>query len=150
MIQEITLLLLFTRRDHFIIGYLRHKYMVFFFPHIPFVVNRAFSATPAERLQQYKEALPANIGIRYSCPMVGWSPQKQTAQKMSKTYTVFRLKEIESIHGHWFISLRARPCIFGHSVLHVIKITWFTHVFANVRRVTKWVQFAGCSVDLVI
>jgi len=27
--------------------------MVLFFAHIPFVVNRAFSATPAERLQQY-------------------------------------------------------------------------------------------------
>jgi len=28
--------------------------MVLFFAHIPFVVNRAFSATPAERLQQFR------------------------------------------------------------------------------------------------
>jgi len=25
---------------------------------------------------------------------------------MSKTYTVFRLKQIESMHAHWFIFLR--------------------------------------------
>jgi len=31
----------------------RHIHMVLFFAHIPFVVNRAFNATPAERLQPY-------------------------------------------------------------------------------------------------
>jgi len=25
---------------------------------------------------------------------------------MSKTYTLFRLKQIESMHGYWFISLQ--------------------------------------------
>jgi len=43
-----------TRHDHSIIACSRHMYMVLFFAHIPFVVNRAFSATPAERLQQCK------------------------------------------------------------------------------------------------
>jgi len=25
---------------------------------------------------------------------------------MSKTYTLFRLKQLESMHGHWLISFR--------------------------------------------
>ena len=41
----------FTRRDHSIIACSRQIYMVLFFAHIPFVVNRALSATPAEWLQ---------------------------------------------------------------------------------------------------
>jgi len=41
----------FTQRNHFIIACSRHVYMVLFLAHIPFVVNRAFSATPAEWLQ---------------------------------------------------------------------------------------------------
>jgi len=63
---------------------------------------------------------------------------------MSKTYTLFRLKQIESMHGHWFILLRQQHHAFLGSVLHFIQITWFTYVSANIRRVTKWVQFAGC------
>jgi len=39
--------------DHSIIACLHHIYMVLFFTHIPFVVNRTFNATPAERLQQH-------------------------------------------------------------------------------------------------
>jgi len=31
---------------------------------------------------------------------------------MSKTYTVFRLKQIESLHEHWFISLREQDHAF--------------------------------------
>jgi len=31
-----------TRRDHSITAYSRHAHIVFFFAHIPFVVNRAF------------------------------------------------------------------------------------------------------------
>ena len=38
-------------RDHSIIACSRHIYMVFFFAHIPFMVNH--NATPAERLQQH-------------------------------------------------------------------------------------------------
>jgi len=34
------------------------------------------------------------------------------APKMSKTYTVFRLKQIESLHEHWFISLREQDHAF--------------------------------------
>jgi len=63
----------------------------------------------------YKEALPAKIGIRYGCSVVCWSPLKSTAQKLSKTYTVFCLKQIESMHGHWFISLRKQD----HAVLGI-------------------------------
>jgi len=40
-----------TCHDPSIIACLRHIYMVLFFAHIPFVVNRTFNATPAERLQ---------------------------------------------------------------------------------------------------
>ena len=41
-----------TRWGHSIIACSRHIYVVLFFVHIPFVVNRASSAMPAERLQQ--------------------------------------------------------------------------------------------------
>jgi len=41
-----------THHDHSIIACSRHIYRVFF-AHISFVVNRAFSATPAERLQRH-------------------------------------------------------------------------------------------------
>jgi len=67
---------------------------------------------------------------------------------MSKTYRLFRLKQIESMHGHWFISLPEQDYEFLGSALHFIQIPWFTHFFGNIRRVTKWVQFAGCSLDL--
>jgi len=40
-----------TRHDHSIIACSRQINIVLFFAHIPFVVNRAFNATPAERLQ---------------------------------------------------------------------------------------------------
>jgi len=43
----------------------------------------------------------------------------------------------------------ARSAFLG-SALHFIQITWFTYVFANIRNVSKWVQFAGCSLHLVI
>jgi len=54
------------------------------------------------------------------------------------------------MHGHWFISLREQDHAFLGSALHFTQITWSIHVFANIRRVTKWVQFAGCSLDLAI
>jgi len=47
--------------------------MVLFFAHILFVVNRAFSATPAEELQQFlllheaKETLPYIYRITFCC-----------------------------------------------------------------------------------
>jgi len=69
---------------------------------------------------------------------------------MSKTYTLFYLKEIESMHGHWYISLPEQDHAFLGSALHFIQITWFTYVFANIRKVTQWAQFAKCSFDLVM
>jgi len=54
------------------------------------------------------------------------------------------------MHGHWFISFREQDHAFLGSALHFIQITWFTYDFANIRRVTKCVQFAGCSLDLGI
>ena len=42
-----------SRHDHSVIACSCYIYMVLF-ARIPFVVNRAFSATPAERLQQYQ------------------------------------------------------------------------------------------------
>jgi len=45
---------------------------------------------------------------------------------MSKTYTLFRLKQTESMNGHWFISLREQDHAFLGSALLFIQITWFT------------------------
>jgi len=56
---------------------------------------------------------------------------------MNKSYTLFRLKQVESMHGHWFISLLKQDHAFLGSLLHFIQITWFTYIFANVRKVTK-------------
>jgi len=60
----------------------------------------------------YNEALPAKIGIKIWQPHGLLMPSKIKAQKMSKTYTLFRLKQIESMHGHWFISLREQDHAF--------------------------------------
>jgi len=68
---------------------------------------------------------------------------------MTKTCIVFRLKQIESMHGHWYISLREQDHAFLDSALDFIQITWSTYLFANIRRFTKEVQMAGCSVDRV-
>jgi len=38
------------------------------------------------------------------------------------------------MHGHWFISLGQQEHGFLDSALHFIQITWFTYVFANIRR----------------
>jgi len=43
----------------------------------------------------------------------------------------------------------ARTCILG-SALHIIQVTLFTNVFSNICRMPKWVQLAGCSLDLAI
>jgi len=40
--------------------------------------------------------------------------------------------------------MKFRLCITFHP------ITWLTYVFANIRRVPKWVQFAGCNSELAI
>jgi len=54
------------------------------------------------------------------------------------------------MHGHWFISLGQQEHVFSSSALLFIQITWFTYVFASIRRVPKWVQFSGCSLDLAM
>jgi len=69
---------------------------------------------------------------------------------MNKTYVVFRLKQIESMHEHWFISLREQDHAFLDSALDFIQMTWTTYIFANIRRLTKGVQLAGCNLDLVV
>ena len=69
---------------------------------------------------------------------------------MSKTYIVFRLKQTESMNRHWFISLREQDHAFLDNALYFIQITWSTYVFANIWRLTKEVQLAGCSLDLVV
>jgi len=38
---------------------------------------------------------------------------------------------------------------FLDRALHFIQITWLTYIFANILRVSKWVQFAGCNLNLV-
>jgi len=54
------------------------------------------------------------------------------------------------MHGHWFISLGQQERAFLGSTLHFIQITWFTYVFANIRKVPKWVQYAGYTLDLAV
>jgi len=44
-------LCLLTRHDHSIVACSRHKHILLFFAHIPFVVNHTFNATPTDRLQ---------------------------------------------------------------------------------------------------
>jgi len=60
------------------------------------------------------------------------------------------LKQIENMHGHWFISFGQQEHAFLGNALHFIHITWFTYIFANICKVPKWVQFTGCSLDLAI
>ena len=68
---------------------------------------------------------------------------------MSKPYSmVLTLKQIESMHGYWFVSLGQQEHAFLGSALHFIQISCFTYVFVNICRVPKWVQFAGCSLYL--
>jgi len=62
---------------------------------------------------------------------------------MSKTQ--FGLKQLENMHGHRFICLGQQEHAFQGSALHFIQITWFTHVFANIRKVSKCVHIAGCD-----
>jgi len=54
------------------------------------------------------------------------------------------------VHRHCFVSLEHQEHAYLGSALHFIQITWFTHVFASICRVPKWVQFAACSLDLAI
>jgi len=54
------------------------------------------------------------------------------------------------MYEHWFISFGQQEHAFLGSALDFIQITWLTYVFANIRRVPKWVHFAGCSLDLAI
>jgi len=70
-----------TCRNHPIIARSHHIYMVLFFAHILFVMNRAFSATPAERLQQHPLLFATNrtdrtfFSLRFSHSMTfaSWS-----------------------------------------------------------------------------
>jgi len=45
----------------------RATYIKLFFAHIPFVVNRAFSATPAERFQQFQMGVVSNENVSCEC-----------------------------------------------------------------------------------
>jgi len=49
------------------------------------------------------------------------------------------------MHGHWFDSSGQQEHVFLGSTLHFIQLTWSTYVFANIRRESRCVQFAGCS-----
>jgi len=54
------------------------------------------------------------------------------------------------MHEHWFMFLGQQEHAFLGSALQLIQIAWFTYVFADTRSVPKWVQVAGCGLDLVI
>jgi len=52
---------------------------------------------------------------------------------MSKTYSL-GLKQIENMHGHWFIYLGKQGHEFLGNALHFIQMTWFTYAFAKIHR----------------
>jgi len=59
----------------------------------------------------YKEALVV------PGPWFTEAPLKETAQNMSKTYSmVWTFKRIESMHGHWIVSLGQQVCIFKQCI----------------------------------
>jgi len=86
---------------------------------------------------------------RWYGPMACWSPTKTNSSKHEQNIQ-FGLNPVENMHWHWFIYLWQQEHTFLGSGLYFIQITWFTYVFANICRVPKWVQFAGCSLDLAI
>jgi len=51
---------------------------------------------------------------------------------------------------HWFNSLGQQEHALLGSALHFIQLIRLTYVFANIRRVFQWVQFAGRSLDPAI
>ena len=69
-----------TRRDHSIIACSRHTYMVLFFAHIPFVVNRAFQRNVSE--------VVATVVSRFSPLLSGsfalWRSKLSTRLKQSE------------------------------------------------------------------
>ena len=78
----------FTCHDHSIIACSRHICMVWFFTHIPFVVNHTINATPPERLQQH--------------------PLLFTTNRTDRTFFVWRLNSARPSHPrHSTILLRS-------------------------------------------
>ena len=68
------------RRNHSIIACSPHIYVVFFFAHIPFVVNHTFNARPMERLQQHPLIFATNridrtfcVKVSHSTTFTSWS-----------------------------------------------------------------------------
>jgi len=79
----------------------------------------------------YKEALPAKISMRDGSPIVCyfWSLTKINGSKHEQNIQ-FGLKEIENMHGHWFISFGQEEHAFLGSGLHFIQNNL---VFASIR-----------------
>jgi len=53
----------------------RATYVVLFFAHIPFVVNRAFNATPTEKLQHYE------VNVAFST----WKETKRSVETLEES-----------------------------------------------------------------
>ena len=85
------------------------------------------------------------ISLYFSENMTSYD-QRKMAQKVSKTYTVVWF---EAIRKHAWTLGQQDHTVLG-SALHFNQTTWFIYAFANIRRVPKWVQVAGSSLDLVI
>jgi len=85
-----------TRRDHSIIACSCNIYMVLFFAHIPFVVNRTFNATPPERLQQRSvddSELPNHFNNYFSDIVSVQKHQERLAEISKKAY-------LQKYHSH--------------------------------------------------
>ena len=85
----------------------------------------------------------------HGSPMVCLNSTKINSPKLEQNIYLC-LKQIESMHGRWLISLGQQEHAFLSSASHFIQITWLTYVFANIRRMPKWVQFVVCSLDIAI
>ena len=120
-----------TRRDHSIIACPRHIYIVFFFRHIPFVVNHTINATPTERLQQHPLLFTTNrtdrtffcVKAEPSTTFTSWSQHhfvdvsickhvssigesdSLCTMKWRRRYTRSRLLETWSRQGIWEVTL---------------------------------------------
>ena len=66
----------------------------------------------------YKEDLPEKIGIRDGSPTFFSNPANTNGSKDEQNIE-FSLKQIDNMHGHWFISLGQQEHAFLGSPLHL-------------------------------
>jgi len=54
------------------------------------------------------------------------------------------------MHGQWFVSLGQQEHAFlWKCIIHLIQVTWFTHIFSNIRKVSEGLNLLGPSDKVV-